>query len=62
MAKTRITQIKSLIGYPANQRRTMSALGFGRFGKINKTVEQELTLAIQGMLNQVAHLVTVETQ
>ena len=62
MAKVSITQKKSLIGYPARQRRTMRALGFGRSGKINKTVAQELTPAIQGMLNQVAHLVTVATQ
>ena len=62
MAKVSITQQKSLIGYPARQRRTMRALGFGRSGKINKTVAQELTPAIQGMLNQVAHLVTVATQ
>ncbi len=61
MAKVSITQKKSLIGYPANQRRTMRALGFGLAGKINKTVEKELTPAIQGMLNQVAHLVVTKT-
>lgn len=62
MAKISITQKKSLIGYPAQQRRTMRALGFGRSGKIDRTVEQELTPAIQGMLNQVAHLVTTKTK
>ena len=39
----------------------MRALGFGPAGKINKTIRQELTPAIQGMLNQVAHLVATET-
>ena len=62
MAKISITQKKSLIGCPAQQRRTMRALGFGRSGKIDKTVAQELTPAIQGMLNQVAHLVTTKTK
>lgn len=61
MAKVSITQKKSLIGYPAKQRRTMRALGFGA-GKINKTVEKELNPAIQGMINQVAHIVTTETK
>lgn len=61
MAKVSITQKKSLIGYPAKQRRTMRALGFG-VGKINKTVEKELNPAIQGMINQVAHIVTTETK
>jgi large subunit ribosomal protein L30 len=61
MAKVRITQIKSLIGYPEKpQKRTMRALGFGPHGKINRTVEHELNPAIQGMINRVNHLVTTE--
>ncbi len=60
MPKVSITQTKSLIGYPAIQRRTMRALGFGYAGKMHKTVEQELTPVIQGMLRKVAHLVTTE--
>jgi large subunit ribosomal protein L30 len=61
MSKVKITQKKSLIGYPEKQqRKTMAALGFGRMGKINKTLEKDLTPAIQGMINKVAHLVTVE--
>jgi large subunit ribosomal protein L30 len=61
MAKVRITQIKSLIGYPhQQQRRTMSALGFGLQGKINRSIEHELTPAIQGMINRVSHLVIIE--
>ena len=62
MVKAIFTQKKSLIGYPAKQRRTMCALGFGTKGKINKAVEHELTSPIQGMLRQVAHLVTVENK
>ncbi|XWN34874.1 MAG: 50S ribosomal protein L30 [Roseivirga sp.] len=61
MSKVRITQTKSLIGCPEKpQKRTMRALGFGRHGKINKSVEHELTPAIQGMINSIHHLVTVE--
>ena len=60
MPKVSITQKKSLIGYPSKQRRTMRALVFGPAGKINKTVEQELTPPIQGMLRQVAHLVVTK--
>jgi len=61
MSRVRITQIKSLIGCPdKTQRRTMRALGFGQHGKINKNVEHELTPAIQGMINCIHHLVTVE--
>ncbi|MCU0318050.1 MAG: 50S ribosomal protein L30 [Amoebophilaceae bacterium] len=61
MARVRITQIKSLIGYPhQQQKRTMSALGFGRHGRINRSVEHELTPAIQGMVNRISHLVVIE--
>lgn len=62
MASVSITQKKSLIGYPARQRRTMRALGFGLAGKMNKTVNKEMIPATQGMLNQVAHLVVVENK
>jgi large subunit ribosomal protein L30 len=61
MARVRITQIKSLIGYPHKQQRcTMRALGFGRQGKINRSIEHNLTPAIQGMINRINHLVTIE--
>jgi large subunit ribosomal protein L30 len=61
MAKVRITQIKSLIGCPEKkQRRTMKALGFGPHGKINKSIEHQLTPEIQGMINRINHLVTIE--
>jgi large subunit ribosomal protein L30 len=62
MARVRITQIKSLIGYPnKQQKRTMKALGFGPRGKINRSIEHNLTPAIQGMINRINHLVTIET-
>lgn len=56
MAKVRISQTKSTIKRPENQKRTIKALGLG---KINKTVEVELTPQISGMINKVSHLVTV---
>ena len=56
MAKVRIAQVKSTINRPANQKKTMTALGLG---KINKSVEVELTPQIAGMINTVSHLVSV---
>lgn len=57
MAKIKITQIKSLIGAPARQRRTMAALGIKR---MHHTVEKEDTREIMGMVAKLKHLVTVE--
>ena len=56
MAKIKITQTRSAIKRPKNQRRTIKALGLGR---INKTVEVEGTPQILGMINKVSHLVSV---
>ncbi len=56
MAKVRITQIKSTIDRPKKQKATIQALGLG---KINRTVEVEQTPQIRGMINKVAHLVSV---
>jgi len=56
MAKIRITQRRSIINRPKNQKRTIAALGLG---KINKTVEVEATPQIIGMVRKVHHLVTV---
>lgn len=56
MSKVRISQIRSTIGRPEVQKRTIKALGLG---KINKAVEVELTPQINGMINKVNHLVTV---
>lgn len=56
MAKIKITQIRSIIKRPKNQKRTIKALGLG---KINKTVEVEATPQINGMVKKVNHLITV---
>ena len=56
MAKVKISQVKSAIGRPERQKRTIQALGLG---KINRTVEVEYTPQIQGMVNKVSHLVSV---
>lgn len=56
MTKVRITQIRSTIKRPENQKRTIIALGLGR---INRSVETENTPQIAGMIRKVNHLVTV---
>ena len=56
MAKIKITQVRSLIDRPKDQKLTIQALGLGR---INKSVEVENTPQIKGMVNKVSHLVTV---
>ena len=56
MAKVRITQRKSVIDRPIDQKLTIKALGLG---KIDKYVEVEFTPQIKGMVNKVGHLVTV---
>lgn len=57
MGKVLITQTKSVIRRPENQKRTITALGLG---KINRSVEKELTPSISGMINTVSHLVEVK--
>lgn len=59
MAKVIITQTKSTINKPNRQKLTIKALGLGR---INKSVEKELTPQIQGMIKKVDHLVSVENK
>jgi large subunit ribosomal protein L30 len=56
MAKVKIRQIKSTIDRSIDQKRTIQALGLG---KIDKSVEVELTPQIQGMINKVNHLIAV---
>ena len=56
MAKVRISQVRSTIKRPKRQKLTIQALGLGR---INKTVDVELTPQIQGMINKVSHLISV---
>lgn len=57
MGKVLITQKRSTIKRPENQKRTMVALGLG---KLNRSVEKELTPTISGMINTVSHLVEVK--
>ena len=57
MSRVRITQIKSVIDRPERQKLTIQALGLG---KINRSVEQENSDAIAGMIRKVSHLVLVE--
>ncbi len=54
MGKIKIKQLRSKIGRPKNQKRTLIALGLG---KINRTVELEATPQILGMVKTVSHLV-----
>ena len=53
----KVTQVKSPIGRPADQRETLKGLGLN---KMNRTRELEDTSAIRGMIKKVAHLVRVE--
>ncbi len=57
MAKIKVTQIRSRINRPKNQKLTLDALGLTRN---QKTVEHEDTPQIMGMINKVKHLVKVE--
>ena len=57
MATIKIKQVKSRIGCPKDQKRTLDALGLT---KMHKTVEHECTPSIEGMVRKVNHLVTVE--
>ena len=57
MATIKITQTRSTIRRPGNQKRTMQALGLGRIGR---TVEVEATPQIKGMVAKVSHLVSVQ--
>ena len=53
----RVTQVRSPIGRPKDQRATLIGLGLN---KLNRTRELEDTLAVRGMVNKVKHLVRVE--
>lgn len=59
MAKVVITQRRSVIKRPNDQKLTIKALGLG---KINRSVEKELTPQIEGMIRKISHLVSVENK
>lgn len=56
MATIKIKQIKSKIGAPVDQKRTLQALGLRR---ISQVVEKEDSPVLRGMIRKVHHLVTV---
>lgn len=55
--KLEITLTKSVIGAKPAQRKTVEALGLR---KLNQTVEKADNAATRGMIDVVAHLVTVK--
>lgn len=56
MSKIKIKQIRSRIGRPKDQKRTLDALGLK---KMHQIVEHNLTPQIQGMLNKINHLIKI---
>ena len=56
MATIKIQQIKSKIGAPIDQKRTLQALGLH---KISQVVEVEDTPSARGMIRKVHHLVKI---
>ena len=57
MSKVKVTQVRSIIDRSSKQKDTVKALGLR---KINHSVEHTLTAQIKGMIDKVAHLVSVE--
>ena len=55
--KVKITQIRSIIDRPIDQKRTIEALGLGR---PNYTTVKNDTPQIRGMIRKVSHLLKVE--
>ena len=56
MAKIKIKQVRSRIGRPKDQKRTLDALGLR---KMNATVTHEATPQILVMVHKIKHLITV---
>ncbi len=57
MTKVRVKQVKSIINRPKDQEQTLEALGLRRIGQERI---HNLTPQIQGMINKVKHLISVE--
>jgi len=57
MKKIKITQVRSGIGRPLRQKRTLQALGLR---KMHHSVEHLATPQILGMVAKVQHLVSIE--
>ncbi len=59
VAKIRVTQVKSGIGYAEDQKLTLKSLGLKR---MNQSVVQPDNAAVRGMIHKVRHLVRVEVE
>ncbi len=57
MKKYKIVQIRSRIGRPGKQKRTLDALGVRR---MNRPVYVNASPQVEGMINKVKHLLSVE--
>ncbi|MDR2918456.1 MAG: 50S ribosomal protein L30 [Tannerella sp.] len=57
MATIKVKQVRSRIGCPKDQKRTLDALGLK---KMHRVMEHEATPSIMGMIEKVKHLVSVE--
>ena len=57
MKKLKIKQVRSGIGRPERQKRTLMALGFKR---LNQTIEVEVSPQVAGMIEKVKHLIEIE--
>ncbi len=57
MIKLKITQVRSSIGRPKDQKATLQALGLGR---PNYFVIKVANPQILGMIRKVSHLITIE--
>ena len=55
--KLKVTQVRSGIGRPETQKRTLKGLGLTR---MNKSVILEDSLAVRGMIRKISHLIEVE--
>jgi large subunit ribosomal protein L30 len=53
----RVTLVKSPIGFPEPQKRTVKALGLRR---MNLTVEHEDTPVVRGMFKKIIHLIRID--
>ena len=56
MSKIKIKQVRSRIGKPKDQKRTLDALGLR---KMNQIVEHNVTPQIEGMIKKINHLITI---
>lgn len=53
----KITQVRSYVGRPENQRKVLRGLGLG---KMHRSVVLEDRAEVRGMINKISHLVKFE--